>query len=412
MIKEIYRDVEEEFKIKLEASEISSTRKKRIERKAVRLYSDGKIGIAGVVGKADLEEIERKAWEKLEFGIEYKGEPTENLERSEEIRCHFENEDDLKTEFEYVLNELKSSHPNFLYNGHAVFKHSRVELENEVGLRLSHSSNSYGMTFRLKRKDSANMLDGYLWTGGFEYRRDETLELFEKILSALERDVELPKKEKMRVLFSTSDGAPIFIFYKDLHALKFATGGSLFSGKMGEKLFSEKFTLYQTRNHEDGFEGPFFDMEGTVVEGLRYTLVENGVLKSPFTSKKYAVEYGYDLTGAAGGDFDSVPDVEFPKLFPKFTHDSIEDISGDEAIFVLVGAGGDFTPEGAFSLPVQIPLLYKDGEFVGKLPPLRLRSNVWKMFGEDFIGVSRERLLSTDPGSGVMALDMEISKEI
>ena len=412
MVKEIYRDSVEEFKVKLEASTIASTRKKKIERSAVRIYSDGKIGIAGAIGKANLNDLEKKAIEKLKFDLTYEARPTEGIYEHMKLRCAFDDPESLQREFEYITAQLKKSHPNFLYNGHADFEKVDVILENEAGLGLSHTHTAYRMVFLLKKKDSANMLDGYLWSEGLRYSRDRVMETFEEILTALENEAPLPNKKKMRVLFLVSDGQPLWIFYRDLNALRFGCGGSLFSGKLGQKLFTDKFTLIQTRNSDDGFIGTFFDMEGTVVEDLRYPLIKEGKLITPYTSKKYAARYGYDLTGAAGGDFDSVPDVTFPRLTVKPTHNKIEEIAGDEAIFVLVGGGGDFTPEGNFSLPVQIPLLYKNGSFVGKLPPVRIRSNVWKMFDEDFVGVSEKPLMFTDESSRILAIDMEVSEEI
>ncbi len=411
MVEEVYTDSQEEFTLKVEASEISSFRRRSLSRKAVRVYEGGRIGIAGSIGEDSEGDLLRRAKEKLKFSVEYRPEPSENMEKSLENGCHFKDEENLKEEFEDLLEELKERHPEFLYSGWASLKRSETILRNDRSLFLRHGISTYEFAFLIKRRDTANIMDGYLWTGGVDYDPRRVREFFDGILNALKTDLEWNEgRVRMPVMFIVSDASPVAIFSRDLHPLKFAEGGSLFSGRLGEKLFSDAFTLYSSRNFEDGVYTTFFDMEGTVLEDGRKPLVESGILVTPFTSKKYALEFGYDLTASASGDFDAVPDVGYPSLALKPTHAEVADVV-DRGIFVLVGFGGDYTPEGTFSLPIQVPLLYEDGEFIGRLPPLRASSNVWDMFGRDFLGVSEEGLLA-NPATRVVVFDMEVGEEI
>lgn len=86
---------------------------------------------------------------------------------------------------------------------------------------------------------------------------------------------------------------------------KLESGASLFSGKMGEKLFSGALTLQVDRRPESWL--PFFDAEGSVLEGDTLPLIENGVLVRGAADRAQAARYGCMATAAAGGAYDAAP---------------------------------------------------------------------------------------------------------
>lgn len=63
------------------------------------------------------------------------------------------------------------------------------------------------------------------------------------------------------------------------------------------------------------------------------------------------------------------------------------------AILVVVSSGGDFTPDGSFAAPVQVSFLFDGERIIGKLPEFTMRSNVYKMLGEDYIGTFENKHL-------------------
>lgn len=84
-------------------------------------------------------------------------------------------------------------------------------------------------------------------------------------------------------------------------------------------------------------------------------------------------------------------------------------LEGRKGIFVLVASGGDFTPDGNFATPVQLPFLFDGKKFIGRLPELNISSNLFDMFGKDFIGVGKDNLTSLGPSRAVI-MEMEVSK--
>ena len=195
-----------------------------------------------------------------------------------------------------------------------------------------------------------------------------------------------------------------------MHGLLYGSGGSLFAGKMGEKLFADDFTVFQSRNPQDDIVAPFFDMEGTVNEGYRATLIENGVLEAVMTDKKYANKFGLSLTGSAGGDYDSVPSLSVRNTQIASTGKAVSELlDGRMGVLVWIASGGDFTSEGAFATPVQLAYLYDGEKLVGRLPELNVSSHLYDMFGKDFCGVSTDSLTHLCK-MNLAVMNMEVTK--
>ena len=51
--------------------------------------------------------------------------------------------------------------------------------------------------------------------------------------------------------------------------------------------------------------------------------------------------------------------------------------------------GGGFSDTGEYAMPVQMSYLTDGEKILGRLPPFTMRSNLFDMFGKDFIGVSK-----------------------
>ena len=174
-----------------------------------------------------------------------------------------------------------------------------------------------------------------------------------------------------------------------LHGERFARGSSLLSGRLGEQLFSEKVTIELNRDPQTTGR-PFFDTEGVVLPNDRLAVVEKGKLIKVLTDKRTADAYGLEHTGAALGDYDDLPSIDGPLGSSlSFRTDSAnmkEALQGRPAILSIIASGGAFTANGSFATPVQIAFLFDGERIIGKLPEFAIRSNLFKMLGEDYIG--------------------------
>jgi len=67
-------------------------------------------------------------------------------------------------------------------------------------------------------------------------------------------------------------------------------------------------------------------------------------------------------------------------------------LNGKPGIYVVMAFGGDYTPEGDFATPIQLAYLHDGEKFIGRLPEMQVKSNIYDMFGKSYIGTSSDTL--------------------
>ncbi len=409
MIKEKYTINSEETSLNLVQTQIESVRKKNITKTGFRLYKDKKIGVSGAIGKYD----EKQQWEKsekaLSLNIDYPYEVSGTLEKSVEKPCDFTDGVQFTEEMEELLKQLRQRYPKFIFSNKINLLTDDVTLKNDNGLNLHSRISKLEASVLIKDKSSSDLMDAFIGIQGTKWDREEFLRLTNMTCTGLEKSADLENGTYKVVLIPF--GCDFMgKMYSELNGLKYGTGGSLFSGKINEKLFSEQFTLYQSLSPEDGVLEPFFDAEGTVNSGYRYPLIENGVLKTPYTDKKYANQFSLKLTGSAGGAYDSVPSLSPSPLVIKRSDKTLKELlSRQKGILAFFASGGDFTPEGKYATPVQTSFLFDGERLLGRLPQLNLSSHIYTMFGDDFIGVAKDSFTSLFP-MHLPVMNMKVEK--
>ncbi len=388
---------------------IDSIRSKKVKRTGLRLFDNGSIGVAGALGNVDDELLEKRAREALELGIPYPYELTSELNTERSISADINSAEELLEEAEQLLEELRERQPNFSFGNKIILTERKVSLTNSRGLSLVDNSSFLEIVLVIKDKKSPNIMDAYTGYEGVKYDRSEFLRITDDICNAYSNEIKDFEDGKYPVIFM-ADGPHMMKFYDTLHGMLYGSGGSLLSGKINQNVFSDSFTLYNTRNNDDGVFRTFFDTEGTVNKGFRYPLVESGVLKSPYTNKKASAMFDLPLTGEAGGDYDSVPNIDIPSFKILESEKTITELlEGKKAVFAFIASGGDFTSDGSFASPVQFAILFDGTRFIGRLPDVDISSHFYEMFGEDFIGVGRDSITTLAPMK-LTAINMEVKK--
>lgn len=409
MIREKYVSSIKELSVNVSRSRIDSIKRKAIEKTGLRIYDGGCIGYAGAIGRYDAAELEKSAINTLKNGISYPWEPAGSLELEEDLSPGAPNEDVLLGEFEKLLDTLRETQPDFIFSDKLKLIEQDIRLTNDNGLRLHFKDRYIDMELSFKEKTSINIIDGAIAFSGRTYGHEALLKDFNEVCNAYKNIVELPEGERLPVVFTTQDKLPMLQLLQDLNGSNFGSSSSLMSGKTGQKLFNGCFTLYQTNDPAE-LPTAFFDAEGTVNRDYSYSLIESGVLVSPYTDKRTAARYGLPLTGSAWAEYDSVPTLGHPNLKIKESGKTAKELLGGEpAILVMIASGGDFTPAGDFATPVQLAFLFDGEKLIGRLPELNISSNVFDMFGNSFRGVSSDTI---NPLSfyRYLIMDMKVSK--
>ena len=394
MIKEKYINRVKETSINVVQTNIESIRNKDITKTGVRIYKDGFIGVAGAIGTFDEKELEKQAEEALENRISYEFEVTKDKKESLDLYSEIINSNNVTEEIDELLTDLKRAQPHFSFFHKINLVEKEVSLANDMGTDLYYRDKYIEFMLGFKEKSSANIFDGFVGYVGREYDREEILKIINNICNAYGNIVELPEGNSFPVIFTTGDYLPVMKLAEDLSGLKVACKSSLLSDKIGEKVFNENFTLYSSCDPKSGMR-PFFDAEGVVNENYLYPLIKEGVVVAPYTDKRVAANFKLKLTGSSTADYDEAPTLGFTGFKVKESEKTVKELlNGQMGVFIMISSGGDFTPEGDFGAPVQLAFLFDGENFIGRLPEFKISSNIFDMFGKDFIGVSKDKVIS------------------
>ena len=372
---------------------IDSVRKNDIVRSACRVYDKGCIGISGFFGEPN-EEHWKAAEENLSLCIPYEYEPEAGKQRSEDRRKEVLTQQEFLEKAEDMMARLHEQNPNFIFSNKIISMDLTESLKNDQGLDYQFRDRCYVFSIIFKHLDSNAVFDGGLGYQGRTFDAERFLADAHTILTAYQTPVQLPQEETIPVALGFGEvGGKIL---EGLSAEDLGKGTSIFAGKLGEKLFSEDFTLYADRTAEN-IATAFFDMEGSTVENDRIALIDRGTLVRGFCDKKNAAEFGCDNTACGEGGYDDVPSLGLAGIEVQPSEKSFADLLGKgRAILIDTMGGGDCTAEGNFASPVQLAYLIEDGRLVGRLPEFGLSGSIYKMFGEDYIGLSSDRPFFND----------------
>ena len=409
MVKEMLTIRERELSLKIVNATISSVRSKDVTKKGARAFKDGKIMLASFVGDIPDDRLYRSCREMEDLGIPYSYRITGNTRHSESLSARSEIDAGMLYErANDALAHLRSVNDRFIYSGSIekslVSEHLRNT--NGVDCRIDYEVSKFVCMF--KHRDTKNILDGFLhyvslFDEDFEYSIDRNAEL----LNAFEKEETIGNGLR-KVLFLS----PTPLFSKLSESLmidKYMDDSALFSGRVGERLFNENFSLYDVNYDPEHIIFDPFDGEGTMRDAHEYPLIEKGVFTNCICDLQNATRYDSTTTGNGKRAFNSHVVLGFNTLVARGGERPLDDLLGDidEAILVIMAQGGDFIDNGDFSTPVQLSYLVKNGKVKGRLPQLTVKSSVGDMFGDRLVAISSDGFyrFSANP---CMIFEMEV----
>jgi len=409
MTKELYSVKSKKTELSVTNNTISAIQKADTVKTGLRIYDNDCIGIAGVIGAYDENKLEGKAKQMLKFNIPYDCRPSENLVRSVDLTNSFQlSDEDFVRLSEELLSSLSKLFPRFAFSHKILCEEVEKKLSNSRGTDLCYRDKRVEVQLLIKNKGSKNLIDSFGATVMRGFDPDAIFKSVAEVCACYDEKVEAPES-KMPVIMLFGHQTVLQKFFTDLSGRAMGTAASMFSDKLGQKLFADSFALNVDRNPLEQYRC-FFDTEGTVLPGDSFPLVENGVLKSPYSTKKLAKQYGYAVTGSSAGDYDSVPEVSPESIGVLSSGKTINQLlNGRKAVYMVFASGGDFTAQGEFASPVQSAFLYENGNLLGRLPQLSISSDVYRMFGEDFIGLSTDGNNPHAPFK-FLAMEMNVAK--
>ena len=403
-----------EIRLTIDNAEISAIKKLETIKTGLRVYGDGKIGISNAVGPFDEDKLFQKAKKMLDYNIPYSLEPTRNISKSLDFSKQLDISEDCFIEQTSALLELlRTSYPNISFSHVIKCTEKRIVLSNELNTRLEYIDHIAEVDLRIKYKTSNNSRDNGFVSFYRNYDINKLYKVISKICENYNTPVEIDSDSKIPVIIPILPEMK-FMFILDylkehLNGKLYGEGASRFYGKIGQKLFGENFTLYADRDPQRIYNC-FFDGEGTILENNKYPLIENGVLKAPYSSKMDSQKYNLPLTSTSSLDYNTIPATTCPPLTIMPSEKTLNELlGGSKAVFAVISSGGSFTSDGEYASPVQVASLFENGKIIGKLPQISISSNVYNMFGKDFIGVCSDNPFGMG-GYQYMVVNMDVKK--
>lgn len=388
MIQELYRTEVLETSLNVTQSQIDSIRRKHIVKSGCRVYDGGLIGIAGTLGEA-VQATWDEARANLDRKVPYPYPPEQGKVRHEDRREAVLDDAAFTARAEQLLARLRTAFPRIIFSNKINRTQEIQSLTNDAGLDYEARDLYYTVGLLVKDVDSVSVFDSVAEYYSRTFDVDAIFDQISQVIAAHGTPVDLPEGRSLPII--VQPGALLEPLAQALHGQLFHRNASLLSGKLGQKLFSEDFTLSASRT-ADMPATAFFDAEGAVLEGDACRLIDKGVLVRAYADKKTAAEFAVENTAAAAGSYDDLPQLGAPSLEIASSGKSLQALlEGRDALYIVMMSGGDCTNEGVFASPVQTAYLWRDGRLVGRLPEFSVSGSIFDLFGKDFVGRSEDK---------------------
>lgn len=384
---------EESLSVEVVAGKINSRRFKNITKKSARLFEGKKIYSNSFVGEIPDEELLRKIREEKEnvgVGIPFDYQIPESkslkIEDSESLKIPLTS---INESIEVAQEKLAKYSKEFVFNGKFERAFHTRTLTNSNGGVLSRRFALNEWYFLFRKVGSPNLMDGYFAQTSRDLNVGDVLEKNIPYLEAYNHEIKINNGRFPVVFIESNQHGKLA---ESLLAEKYCEGSALYSGKLGSKLFSSQFSLYDVNYSPAHGNYKKFDGEGTVREFTNLPLVEKGVFKNVIADLRSAKKYGVEATGNGQRNTDTAVSTSFNGLVIGKGSRSTQEIlsSLKECIVVFMGHGGDFTDKGDFSTPLQLSYLIKNGNIVGRLPQLTVKATTDEMFGSRLIEIAND----------------------
>ena len=259
-------------------------------------------------------------------------------------------------------------------------------MENSCGMdfQCKDANSSIGLSF--KHKDSKNINDGSIFYTSRNLKLKSFYKIADNYLENFTKPVEMPEECLIIDKYYGYTG----LLRNCLSLEKIKNGTSLLSGKLGQKVFSEDLTVFNDVSDKNSWMTCFWDGDGVVPKGDKVVFIKNGKVIRGYCGKKVAKMYNVKTTGNEGINYGDIPcgchnsmSLKIGKKFSK------ELLNGRLAIIPVQSSGGGFKEKGDYTMPVQIGLLTDGEKILGRVPPFTIVSNLFDMFGKDFIVIAK-----------------------
>lgn len=379
--------------VSIQENEIVRFNKTDELEQSFRVYKDGKAGIYFQQGKMNDDEGYAKAEKNLELDRPYPFE-LETGNRSRDKVEKLPTDAELMALAKKCLKFLKKNYPDYTFEGEVGSQCFLEKAENDLGLNYSNRDGNTTAGFSFKHKDSKDISDGYFSFTARTFSYNKFKAFANRWLENFTVQVEMP--EECIIMDQYYELTGKLKQCLDVEALK--RGTSLLSGKIGQEIFSKDFSVLHDVSDKTTWMTKFWDGDCLVPKGDKVYFIKNGKVLRGYADKKTAKKYHVKaIPGSACTSFNDIPKNGGANMTIKPSRKSAKELlNGKLAIIPIQSFGGGFKEKGEYTMPVQIGLLTDGEKILGRVPPFTISTNMFDMFGKDFIGVSKYNQIKND----------------
>ncbi len=370
--------------VSFEDSKLKNIDSKIISGVSIRIIKDNKQGFAYTRNLLNKEELVNNALESLKGGVDgYFDFPlTQNLKTldtySSEIESISNNllVEECKRICDIILQKVKCQ-----INITAHKSISSLRLINSQGTDLSLLSSSYALSTELLYPYTSASLYRVITGKSFKEADEEYINFIANNYKLSLKEVKA-KSGKMKLLFLPET---LYVLLWRLQTA--ASSNSLYqnitplSGRVGEKVFDEKFSIFNDPLNDSLPGARAFDDEG--IQCKRFPIVEKGIFRNFYYDLYFAEKLKTDSTGNGfRGGISSKPAPLLRHIYVMPGDKTFSEIIGsiDEGIIVggALGAHSGNIPNGDFSIGISPAIYIKDGIIVGYVKDAMAAGNIYE----------------------------------
>lgn len=374
--------------LKINGNKLDGLQTQRIQKSAARVFKQGQIFSAAVVGEFSEAQLLEKAERPGNVGLAYDYDLPETASLQSYHPPTTESRDKGLLLFKDFFLELQKEYPHLNWSGAAKFRHTLKRFTGNYGGTLESGGADIQWFLLYKRFGSADFAEGFVSFQGTHFNFHKTFRSCEPLLKAVNSSASISAK-KMPVLLLE----PWTIterLAKDLRPEKYHAGSSFLSGKLDTAIFSPQVTLKDISYSPQHGKFDRFDGEGVLHQNP--VIFENGRFTNLLYDLRQAKKAQTQSTGNGLRNFNSGASFGLHDLALSPGQDDIWDMlkSVPECLVVVMGYGGNTSDQWEYSSPVQVGYLFRHGQAVGRVPPLSIKTSFKDLLGKDLIGLSRE----------------------
>lgn len=278
------------YGLNVSGGNIDSLRVKDDLKTVIRVYDDGKIGIAGRIGEGDDKALFEDAKARLSQNITYPCDLTAGKTRKENCVKNIVPATEFVKTMKKLLARLNKEYPDFIFSNKINMEEYSSVYENSENTRYEYASNYIAVILVIQHKKSASIMDLAYGAVQNYYDEDKVVSDIGKLLAPFDKKAELD--DTLPVIIGDN-----IIHYSLRHIIAelYMSGASLFNGKLSEKLFDEKVNIYLDRGPDNKECIPFFDSEGVVNDGDKFYFIKDGVFNGLLTYKRTAHNFNLQI---------------------------------------------------------------------------------------------------------------------